>query len=121
MASKEHYDVCHALLSRFVSLVRDTGSLKGMSWSFSPRKISIDDLINHTGVIIRKEELYVQARGLNPHETLDRVFSASASFQKLCSTDYFCDKAMEDLIVEVFKAHNDYLSDSLLVGYWEEV
>lgn len=121
MASKEHYDVCYALLTRFVTLVRDTGSLHGMSWSFSPRKVQIDDIINHTGIIIRKDKIYVQAKDLSPHDTLERVFSASVSFQKLCSAEYFCDKAMEDLIVEVFKAHHDYISDSLLVGYWEEI
>lgn len=120
MATKEHYDVCCAILTRFVRRVREDGMLSGLSWSFSPRKVVIDDLINHTGVIIRKDNIYVQAQGINPHETLERVFSASVSFQKSCSTEYFSDKAMEDLIVEVLKAHHDYISDSLLVGYWEE-
>lgn len=121
MGTKKQYDIGTEVLKRFIMLVREHGSLNGMTYSFSPRKVQIDDLYNSTGVMIRKNKIFVQGRDNDANGVLERVFSTSESFQRSCNNEYFCDKDMEDLIIEVFKAHSDYISDSLLVGYWEEV
>lgn len=118
MATKEHYDICTEILRKFVSLVRDDGTLHGMSYSFSPRKVQIDYNTKQMGVMIRKDTIYVHST--RDKAALERVFSESSSFQRSCTNEYFCDKAMEELLKEVFFAYSDYINDSLLIGYWEE-
>lgn len=121
MATKLHYDTCTEILRKFVDLVRESGTLHGMTYSFSPRKVQIDYLSKQSGIMIRKDKIFVLPSGnSNTNEYLERVFSESGSFQRSCTGEYFCDKAMEELIIEVFAAHADYIKDSLLVGYWDE-
>lgn len=121
MATKLHYDTCTIVLKKFIDLVRNNGTLHGMTYSFSPRKVQIDYLKEQMGIIIRKDKIFVHTSQNSINGELERVFSESDSFQRQCTGEYFCDKIMEELLIEVFSAYSDYIKDSLLVGYWEEV
>lgn len=120
MATKIHYDACVTVLKKFVELIRESGTLHGMTYSFSPRKVQIDYLTRQMGIMIRKDKIFVHTFQNNSSGELLRVFSESGSFQRSCTGEYFCDKAIEELLIEVFAAHADYIKDSLLVGYWDE-
>ena len=121
MATKEHYDVATEVLQRFILLLKDTGSIHGMSYAFSPRKAQMDYLGRNCGIMIRKDEIFVHGATLQTKGTLPRVRSESTAFQLSCTGEYFCDKAMEELILESFTLYHLYLKESLYIGdYWED-
>lgn len=122
MATKEMYDTCIEVLNRFINLITETGSITGIAYAFSPRKVQIDYLSKGIGIIIRKDKVFVVSNSdINKnHGSLERVFSESESFQRSCNNEYFCDKGIEDLISQAFELYSLYVKDSLMVGYWEE-
>lgn len=118
MATKEVYEISIKVLEHFISRLRETGSIVGISYSFSPRKAQIDYMADNMGVIIRANEVFVHSQ--REKGSLRRPHNEAEAFQMNCTGEYFCDKLMEDKIKEAFDRYYTYVCENLYIGEWED-
>lgn len=116
--NKEVYDNITKVLNRFISVIRDCGNGHGMTYSFSPRKIQIDYLAESMGIMIRNDAIFLIMKGYTEGKLL-RPKSESVAFQISCTSEYCCDKAMEDLIVGAIDSHHNLIRTKIDAGVWE--